>query len=414
MPVLGHQPVLAGQLGQDERELADLGQPQGHGQGRADRVPQHRDDEQGDEGLDEQDDGQRRQHHQRLAEQERGVEEHAHGDEEEDGEGVPQRQGVGRRLVADGRLGDHHAGEERPQGHRRPEQGVRPGREATEKTITVRVNSSRERSRATWVRAQGTTREPATITTPTSAASLSRAIATAAAGPDHGPASGAGASPRPRTGIITSTTTVSTSWTSDHPTATCPAGELSTSASIRTRISTTVLATDMAIADHGPRPGVHAEPREHGHADRGRGQALAQRPRDRDGLDGDQVVQVEVEADAEHQQDHPDLGELVGQVQVALEAGRVRPDQHAGQQVADDRREAQPLGEQPQHPGGGEPGGDGRDQRELVHASPLLGKTGRAAAGGSRSRGPSVPPGHLPNRLTDPLSADYGNRYRPS
>ena len=38
VPGVGHQAVLAGQLGQDERELADLRQAQGHGQRGADRV----------------------------------------------------------------------------------------------------------------------------------------------------------------------------------------------------------------------------------------------------------------------------------------------------------------------------------------------------------------------------------------
>ncbi len=46
----------------------------------------------------------------------------------------------------------------------------------------------------------------------------------------------------------------------------------------------------------------------------------------------------EMQADAEHQQDDADLGQLVGELLVGDEAGRERPDQHAGQQIADQRR----------------------------------------------------------------------------
>ena len=62
-----------------------------------------------------------------------------------------------------------------------------------------------------------------------------------------------------------------------------------------------------------------------------------------DAPDGQQILEVEVQADAEHQQDDADLGELLGQLAVGDEAGRVRPDDDAGEQVADDRREAEPL-----------------------------------------------------------------------
>ena len=55
---------------------------------------------------------------------------------------------------------------------------------------------------------------------------------------------------------------------------------------------------------------------------------------------GQQLLEVELQADAEHQQDDADLGELLGQRRVGDEARRVRPDEHAGQQVADDRATA--------------------------------------------------------------------------
>ena len=42
-----------------------------------------------------------------------------------------------------------------------------------------------------------------------------------------------------------------------------------------------------------------------------------------------------MEADAEHQEDHADLGELVGEAHVAAETGGVGADDDAGQQVPD-------------------------------------------------------------------------------
>ena len=73
-----------------------------------------------------------------------------------------------------------------------PNTAYEPAAIAIEKTITVSVNSSRERSRATCTRTQGTTREPASITIATRAASLSSASPTAAQrpGPAAPPAAG--------------------------------------------------------------------------------------------------------------------------------------------------------------------------------------------------------------------------------
>ena len=51
-----------------------------------------------------------------------GIEQHADGDEEEHGERVLQRQGVGRRLVAEVGLAEHDAGEERAQRERDAEE----------------------------------------------------------------------------------------------------------------------------------------------------------------------------------------------------------------------------------------------------------------------------------------------------
>jgi hypothetical protein len=71
---------------------------------------------------------------------------------------------------------------------------------------------------------------------------------------------------------------------------------------------------------------------------------------------------MKLQADAEHQQDHADFGQLLGKRRVGDEAGRVRPDEGAGQEVADDRGQADPLGDVSQEQGGGEPSGEREDQ----------------------------------------------------
>ena len=76
---------------------------------------------------------------------------------------------------------------------------------------------------------------------------------------------------------------------------------------------------------------------------------------------------MEVQPDAEHQQDDADLGQLLGQGGVGDEARRVRPDEHAGQQVAHDRREPEPLRDVSEDQRRREPAGDGGDEIEAVH-----------------------------------------------
>lgn len=73
-----------------------------------------------------------------------------------------------------------------------------------------------------------------------------------------------------------------------------------------------------------------------------------------------------MQADAEHQQHHPDLGQLAGQLHVGDEARRARPDHHAGQQVAHQGRHAQARRGQAQHEGQPETGGQEGDQGDVV------------------------------------------------
>ena len=75
---------------------------------------------------------------------------------------------------------------------------------------------------------------------------------------------------------------------------------------------------------------------------------LADRAGDRDLSDREQVGERKMQAGAEHQQDDADLGQLARQVLVGDVARRERPDEDAGHQVADQRREPNPMGQCPQ------------------------------------------------------------------
>jgi hypothetical protein len=103
-------------------------------------------------------------------------------------------------------------------------------------------------------------------------------------------------------------------------------------------------------------------------ADRRRDQALHDRAGNRDRADGEQILDVQLQPDAEHQQDDADLGELLRDGPIGDEARRVGPDDQTGRQVADDRRQAQPLRDVPADQGGDETARQRENQLERVHA----------------------------------------------
>ena len=70
-------------------------------QPHADRVAQQKHDAERDQRLADDDQRQHGNDRQWFADQDRGIEQHADRDEEQHGKGVLQRQGLGRRLVAE-------------------------------------------------------------------------------------------------------------------------------------------------------------------------------------------------------------------------------------------------------------------------------------------------------------------------
>ena len=101
-----------------------------------------------------------------------------------------------------------------------------------------------------------------------------------------------------------------------------------------------------------------------------RGADLDNGARERDGADGEQLAEREVHADAEHEEDHADLGELVGDRLVGDEARGEGADRDAGDQVADDGRHAQAAGDRTEQEGEPEAPGDRRDERRGVFHLP--------------------------------------------
>ena len=111
---------------------------------------------------------------------------------------------------------------------------------------------------------------------------------------------------------------------------------------------------------------------------RGR-RALRDRAGDRDAADGQQLFDMELQADAEHQQDHANLRELLGELRVGDKAGRVRTDERAGQQISDDGRQPEPVRHVPERQCGREPAGEREDQ--IVGMHPVVSRMLRAARG---------------------------------
>ena len=134
-------------------------------------------------------------------------------------------------------------------------------------------------------------------------------------------------------------------------------------------MSTTVLATDSAIPNTMPLASVPAEClNEHGPQHR-RHHALRHSARDRDPAHGEQLLDVELQAHAKHQQDDADLGQLLSEVRVGHEPGRIGTHGHASEQISDDRGEADALREVPEHQSGRQPTSQRQDQIEGMHGS---------------------------------------------
>lgn len=79
---------------------------------------------------------------------------------------------------------------------------------------------------------------------------------------------------------------------------------------------------------------------------------------------------MELEPHSEHEEDDPDLRELLGDVAVHDKSGRERPNHDAGREVTDDRRKPQTMRDEPKEPCGGESAAERQDETKRVHHAP--------------------------------------------
>jgi hypothetical protein len=115
-----------------------------------------------------------------------------------------------------------------------------------------------------------------------------------------------------------------------------------------------------------PTPPEH---RRRGRAEQRRDDALRDRARHGDAPNREQLLDVELQADAKHQKDDADLGQLLGEPRIGDEAGRIRSDEQAADQIPDDRRQAETLGDVAEQQRRREAAGERPDQIDAVHAA---------------------------------------------
>ena len=78
---------------------------------------------------------------------------------------------------------------------------------------------------------------------------------------------------------------------------------------------------------------------------------------------------MELQADAEHQENHPNFGELVGDLLVGDEAGRVRSHEEPSEQVSDNGGQPESKAHVAARERGGQSASQGHDEIEVVHDS---------------------------------------------
>ena len=119
-------------------------------------------------------------------------------------------------------------------------------------------------------------------------------------------------------------------------------------------------------AEHDARAHRPAEPPRKSHAERGSDRDLCDGAGDGDAPDREQIFEREMQADAEHQQDHADLGEFVGDALVGDVSRGERADEDAGDEITDQRRKSQPLRHHAEYECQHQGDDDGGDQRRVV------------------------------------------------
>ena len=153
-------------------------------------------------------------------------------------------------------------------------------------------------------------------------------------------------------GSITSASTIAMSSTISQPTAIRPRSVSTRRRSCNARSSTTVRG-DRQAPDRRParRRGTSRERCASAMPSKVATAIWPIAPGIASALDRQQIVKREMQPDAEHQQNDADLGELIGDILVGDIARRERAHQDAGEQIPDQRRDAQALRERAENEG---------------------------------------------------------------
>ena len=163
------------------------------------------------------------------------------------------------------------------------------------------------------------------------------------------------------------------SCTISQPTVMRPRSVSTRRRSCRRRSRTTVLATDSATPKTSPAPSVQPSHQPTAMPSGVATSPCASAPGMAMARTDSRSSSEKCEPDAEHQQNDADLGELVGDVLVGDIAGRERPDQDAGEQIADQRRELEAMHQYAQgeceHEADGEGGNERWDVRHVAELS---------------------------------------------
>ena len=114
--------------------------------------------------------------------------------------------------------------------------------------------------------------------------------------------------------------------------------------------------------DEGPRH-LPAQQQPQPEPQQGREQDLGDGARADDRLHRQQVANREMQAHPEHQKDDPDLRQLRGEALIGDEAGGEGTDHDPGEKISGERRDAQAMGDDPEHEGQHDGADEGSDQR---------------------------------------------------
>ncbi len=341
---------------ENERELADLREAGRNGQRRRDRPPEGDDDAEGKERLPHDDDQHRGDDRERIFDKDHRVEQHADGHEEQHGKGVAERQGLLRGAVAQLTLGENHAGEEGAErqryaeeiggARRHPERDGEHG-EAEQFAAAGMGGVVKERGDEPPPYHQheahkgreldhgdGENADKAELAPDDALDKIDEGIVRIRAFDAENAGHGGDQHQREHHGEIFD----------DEPADRDAALLAFDHVALLQRLEQHHRGGDREReAEDQARADRPAERRRKGEAKQRRAADLHYRTRNGEGADREQVLEREMQTHPEHQEDDADLAQLRREVGVGHEAGSERPDRNTGDEIADQRRHAEPI-----------------------------------------------------------------------